>query len=314
MTLRVATYNATMNPNGLKDPQKNSVLEKFATGVNRIGDHLIVHKHTNLIDVDVAIMVGWVHEKSKNASHLNLRRQVIDYQLQRKKYVLVADSNLFLYANTANPLYYLRYSFNGVFPSTGIYCDSAPDYNRWREISRKMNIAEKPWRTTGDHILLCLQRNGGWSMGQYDVQDWALNTIETIRKYSQRPIVIRAHPGDKGANVYLNPANPACRIRQKGVSISAPGRSLIEDLHNAWCVVNHNSSPAIGAAIEGIPVFVTDKPRSQARDIANIDLSMIENPVMPDRTNWLSRLSMFHLNFEDIESGRAWQHMRQWVQ
>jgi hypothetical protein len=79
-------------------------------------------------------------------------------------------------------------------------------------------------------------------------------------------------------------------------------------------VVNHNSSPTIGAAIEGIPVFVSDPERSQARDIANTDLSMIENPIMPDRNNWLARLSMFHWNFEDVESGRAWGHMRKWVQ
>jgi len=48
------------------------------------------------------------------------------------------DSNLFLYANTTNPLHYLRYSFNGVFPTTGIYCDTTIDPCRWQKISQNL--------------------------------------------------------------------------------------------------------------------------------------------------------------------------------
>jgi hypothetical protein len=223
-----------------------------------------------------------------------------------KKHVVAVDSNLFLYANTANPMHYLRYSFNGVFPNTGIYCDDQPDPARWDSISTNLGIALKDYRTQGNHILLCLQRNGGWSMGRFNVADWATQTIATLRLYTDRPIVIRAHPGDKNSNQYIN------NITGKNIQISTSA-SLIDDLRNCWAVVNHNSSPVVAAAIEGYPVFVTDPTRSQCRDIANIDLTQIENPQLPDRQQWVERLAMSHWNFNELQSGQCWRHMHQYV-
>jgi hypothetical protein len=53
-----------------------------------------------------------------------------------------------------NPLHYLRYSFNGVFPNTGMYCDTTIDPSRWQKISKNLNLSLKEYRTSGDHILL----------------------------------------------------------------------------------------------------------------------------------------------------------------
>jgi hypothetical protein len=244
---------------------------------------------------------------------LALRNTVIQEQLRQHKYVVAVDSNLFLYSNTANPMHYLRYSFNGVFPNTGIYCDTIIDPSRWRKISNNLNIHLKDYRTTGEHILLCLQRNGGWSMGSLDVQDWALQTINTIRQYSNRPIVIRAHPGDKASREYLDPRNPKCKIKfSKAVRLSS-NTNLVDDLKNCWAAVNYNSSPVVGAAIEGVPIFVSDLVKSQCAEIANTDLSQIENPKLPDRQSWVERLSMFHWNFDELKSGECWTHMRKFI-
>ena len=81
----------------------------------------------------------------------------------------------------------------------------------------------------------------------------------------------------------------------------------------SWAVVNHNSSPAVGAAIEGYPIFVTDPARSQCREIANTDLSEIETPTLFDRQSWVERISMFHWNFEELKSGECWHHMRRYI-
>ena len=78
-------------------------------------------------------------------------------------------------------------------------------------------------------------------------------------------------------------------------------------------MVNHKSSPTVGAAIEGYPIFVTDPTRSQCAEIANTDLAQIENPNLPDRQTWAERLAMFHWNFAEIESGECWTHMRKYV-
>lgn len=89
--------------------------------------------------------------------------------------------------------------------------------------------------------------------------------------------------------------------------------NLMHDLHQCWAVINHNSSPAVAAAIEGYPVFVTDPERSQCQEIANTDLAQIESPVLPDRLAWVQRLAMSHWKFDELRSGAAWRHIRQFV-
>ena len=62
-----------------------------------------------------------------------------------------------------------------------------------------------------------------------------------------------------------------------------------------------------------IALFITDPERSQCRDIANTDLSQIENPSMPDRTAWLERISQFHWSHEELQLGVCWSHMKKWA-
>ena len=210
-------------------------------------------------------------------------------------------------------MHYLRYSFNGVFPNTGIYCDTEIDPLRWQKISKNLNLSLKDYRTSGEHILLCLQRNGGWSMGPVDIQTWAVETINTIRKYTDRPIIIRPHPGDKTSKNIIQPGNPACKIKfSKAVQLSS-NVNLVDDLKNCWAAVNYNSSPVVGAAIEGVPIFVCDPIKSQSAEIANTDLTQIENPKMPNRQPWVERLSMFHWNFNELKSGECWNHMKKFI-
>jgi len=307
----VAIYHKTV-PNA-KNQEKIDLLKNFSLGVSASGDIVFDNQSYTYQQTDVGVIQGWLGEGIITTPHLQLRNSVITNQIKNKKYVVAVDSNLFLYANTANPLHYLRYSFNGVFPNTGIYCDTAIDTARWKKISRNLNISLKDYRFNGDHILICLQRNGGWSMGKIDLQGWLVNTIETIRKYSSRPIVIRPHPGDKASKELIRPGNPKCKIKfSKAVRLSS-NESLVDDLRNCWAAINYNSSPVVGAAIEGVPIFVMDPARSQCRDIANTDLSQIENPLMPDRQQWVERLSMFHWNFEELKSGECWHHMRSFI-
>jgi hypothetical protein len=308
----VTVYHNSV-PNA-KNLEKINLLKYFSQGARTAGDTVIDNTTYVYNPSDVGVIQGWINIGSKTGRHLDLRNAVINEQIKNKKYAVVADSNLFLYSNTANPLHYLRYSFNGVFPNTGIYCDTSIDPSRWKKISTDLNISLKDYKANGNHILLCLQRNGGWSMKDYDVQEWALATIKEIRKYSDRPIIIRGHPGDKAAKEYLDPRSTKCRLKNlHNVSFSDFNRSLLQDLENAWAVVNHNSSPVVGAAIEGYPIFVTDPIRSQCREIANTDLSKIETPNTPNRQSWVERLSMFHWKFDELKSGECWSHMRKFI-
>jgi hypothetical protein len=307
----VAIYHKTV-PNA-KNQEKIDLLKYFSQGVSISGNTAIDSYDYQHQLTDVGVIQGWLGQGEITTPHLQLRNAVIQEQIKRNKYVVAVDSNLFLYSNTDNPLHYLRYSFNGVFPNTGIYCDTDVDPSRWQKLSKNLKLSLKDYRTTGDHILLCLQRNGGWSMGNVDIQEWAVNTINAIRRFTDRPIVIRLHPGDKTSKNIIQPGNPNCRIKfSKAVRLST-NTNLVDDLRNCWAAVNYNSSPVVGAAIEGIPIFVMDPIKSQCRDIANTDLAQIENPQMPNRQPWVERLAMFHWNFDELKSGECWSHMRKFI-
>lgn len=307
----VAVYHKTV-PNK-KNQEKVDILRFFAAGARSKGDIVLDIGTYDYMMADVAVIQGWVAPGQPITPHGDLRSRIIQKQLERSKFVVAVDSNLFLYANTENPLHYLRYSFNGVFPSTGIYCDTEIDPARWQKISSDLNISLKNYRTNGSHILLCMQRNGGWSMSGKDSQDWANETIAEIRKYSERPIVIRLHPGDKETKRIFKAGPPLCKVKfDYGVTLSH-NENLLDDLKNCWAVVNHNSSPVVGAAIEGYPIFVTDSSNSQCKDIANTRLSQIENPKLPDRQPWVERLSMSHWKFDELKSGECWAHMKRFI-
>jgi hypothetical protein len=310
--MKVTSYLKVV-PNKNTSEEKTGILTKFIQGVQRCGDTGVIHHGVDLIESDVAIIQGWQHERGKNGEHLLLRQRIIDAQLSTNKYVITADSNLFLYANKSNkPHHYLRYSINGIFPNTGIYCDTYVNSYRWQQIQQETGIQLENYKSKGKTIVLCVQRNGGWSMGKIDVQDWIVDTVTKIRKYSDRPIVVRAHPGDKKAADYLTKHNRFKHL--PNVTLSSFGRPLEEDLHKAWAVVNHNSSSIVGPIIQGYHAFLTDPIKSQCAEVAHTDFSMIDTPQEFNRQRWLERISMFHWKFSELEDGSCWRHMRNYCQ
>jgi len=309
--VKVTSYIKVI-PSKNKSEEKINILKKFIQGVNCAGDIGSISESLCVDDCDVAIIQGWQHEHGKTAPHLKLRQHIIDTQLNNKKFVCTADSNLFLYANRTNePHHYLRYSFNGVFPNTGIYFDNIVDPARWQQISQDLNITIKNLKANGKNIILCLQRNGGWSLGKTDIVEWTTKTITDIRQYSDRPIIIRPHPGDKRAYMYIEKIH---KIYQNDSSIFiSQNNSLNYDLQNSWAVVNHNSSSIVGPIIQGHHAFITEPETSQCAEVAHYGFEKIETPELFDRQKWLERISMFHWKFSELEDGSAWRHMRQYV-
>jgi len=302
--ITVVSYLAGI-PSKNKNPSKPEILRRFIQGVNATGDRGILHKESSIIPCDVAVLQGWTHEHGKNSPHLKFRQQVISDP--NKKRLVIVDSNLFNYRQSKQNKNYLRYSFDGVFPTTGFYFDTDPDVERWQQISQDHNIVLQPWRDEGQHILICTQRQGGWSMKGLSVVDWVNQTVKEIKKYSDRPIVVRFHPGDSQAVKYRTEL-------EKKYKISNNVR-LTDDFAGAWATITYNSSPGVASAIEGIPVFVTDPvpQTSQAYPVANTDISQIETPKTFERQDWLNRLCMSHWSFDELSKGTAWAHIRKYI-
>lgn len=306
----VSYYNVVPSKN--KSQEKFDILTKFIQGVKVVGDEGIVHTGYNLLPCDVGLIQGWQHERGKTASHLRLRQSVID--CTHNQFVCTADANLFLFANKSNqPHHYLRYSFNGVFPNTGIYCDDNPNPTRWQQISKDCGIQLGDIKRDGNHILVCAQRDKGWSMGQVNLDQWLLQTCKQLRQHTDRLILVRLHPNDKQSiqrkkqiENYLHTI-PNVRLRPENKPIE-------EDLIKCWAVVNHNSSSIVGPIIHGYRAFITDAQSSQCAEVCNTDLSLIETPNEYDREKWLHRISMFHWKFTELEDGTCWRHMRNYCQ
>ena len=66
-------------------------------------------------------------------------------------------------------------------------------------------------------------------------------------------------------------------------------------------MINWSSNPAVEAVRNGIPVFVG--PSSLAWPVSNHSLDTIENPLMPDRTQWLSDLAHTEWTIQEIAQG-----------
>jgi hypothetical protein len=309
--LVIKSYISSL-PRHINGEEKVNALTFFAEGAARCGDTAATTQSQTYESCDVGAIIGNAFDANPgkvNLAHYKVRKMVMETQAARNRYWLSIDSNVFIYRDKLNPHRYLRYSFNGVFPATGIYCNDAPGNENWDNIRRHYSMDLKPWRSNGNHILITLQRPLGWSMRGQDLMSWLESTFANIRRYSNRPIVIRWHPGD-----WKNYPKYASILTKYNATVSPQERHITEDLVNCWALVCHNSTPSAVAPIEGIPAFITDSPGySQGGDIANTDFSLLESPLMPDREQWIRKLAQCHWSFEDLRSGRCWAHMRNYV-
>lgn len=309
--LVIKSYLSSL-PKHINGEEKINALTFFAEGAARYGDHAVTTQSQAYEACDIGAIIGNAFDANPgkvNLPHYKVRKMVMETQAARNRYWLSIDSNVFIYKDKLNPHRYLRYSFNGVFPATGIYCNNTPGNENWDNIRRDYNMDLKPWRSNGSHILITLQRPMGWSMRGQNLMAWLENTFANIRRYSDRPIIIRWHPGD-----WKNYPKYDAVLKKYRVTISPQERHITQDLVNCWALVCHNSTPSAVAPIEGVPAFITDDPSySQGGDIANTDFSRLENPLLPDREQWIKKLAQCHWSFEDLRSGRCWAHMRQWV-
>lgn len=99
--------------------------------------------------------------------------------------------------------------------------------DRWRALG----VDLKPWRTTGEHVLVCPNRSFG-TPGRVMPPTWAADVSARLKKLTNREIRIRPHPGNRPAE-----------------------KPLADDLSGAWVCVIWSSSAGVHALVAGIPVI-----------------------------------------------------------
>jgi len=166
-----------------------------------------------------------------------------------------------------------------------------------------LRIATQPWTNSGLNIVIAAQRSDSeqWA-GQPPTVAWLTETANKIRQYTDRPIVVRPHPRQRIGNI------PGCVIEMpQPVQGTYDNFDYERCLSTAWAVVNHNSGPGSQAVLNGVPAFVDAS--SLAADVGNLDLSSIEQPMRPDRSQWLEKLAHTEWYVEEIASGIPLQRL-----
>lgn len=160
---------------------------------------------------------------------------------------------------------------------------------RWPEPQHdrlsKLNIEFAPWRTEGNHILICGARGIG-PPGIAQPAGWELLTAQRLKKLTKRPIRIRPHPGN-----------------------NAPKIPLADDLKDCWAVVTWASNCATEALIAGIPVHYCG-PFIATAGAATPGIESIEDPPTVDRLETFQRLAWMQWSVDEIQSGEPFERLR----
>ena len=146
--------------------------------------------------------------------------------------------------------------------------------------------------TSGRHILLCPPSQKALSYWDVDLQEWLESTGATIKKHTDRPIVIREK-----------------QSRHTRVNVDTIEMALAKDVH---CLVTYNSIAAVESLIFGKPVF-TMGPNAAA-PLANTDLGKIERPMMPsydEIRNLCCNLAYNQFTPKEMQSGLAWRILQE---
>ncbi|MDC0002506.1 hypothetical protein OAE10_00675 [bacterium] len=170
-----------------------------------------------------------------------------------------------------------------------------------------LGLVCKPWRSDGDFILVCGQHDKSLQWQNMPrMSNWFLETYDEIRKHTDRPIVFRPHPRCRLEHIERGLKNVH---RQEPRHVNGTYDSFDMGFDDIHCTISYSSNPGIHSVIEGVPAFVST--HSLAYDVANdIDfLHDIENPLMPDRQQWLNDYAWTEFTVEEISQGIPLKHL-----
>ena len=171
--------------------------------------------------------------------------------------------------------------------------------NNTSERANKLELELKSWRHDGEYILICGQHEQSLQWKNMPrMSTWVMETIDTIQKHTDRPIIFRPHPRCRLPHIETEFNNVK---RQDPQYVNGTYDDFDMNFKNIYATVNWSSNPAIHSVIEGIPAFTG--PSSLAYDVAMQDFSQIDNPLYCDRRQWLNDYAYTEWTVEEISQG-----------
>ena len=158
-----------------------------------------------------------------------------------------------------------------------------PD-DRFRHFNKKF----QPWKKDGRKILIAKPDDKPMRFYDYDLDLWLKNTIETIKKFTDRPVEVRDRAAKRADRIFHSTLQEA----------------LDDDV---FALVTFNSNAATESIFHGIPVF-TLAPANAAAPMGLQDLSLIETPKYPSTDElyqWACHLSYGQFHISELKNGKA---------
>jgi len=153
-----------------------------------------------------------------------------------------------------------------------------PD-DRWSKLEYTIES-----RKTGNHILLVTPSEKPCKFYGIDRNAWVRETVAEIKKYTERPIIIR----DKVS-------------RQQRIT-----NTIFDDLKDCHALVTYQSIAAVESVLYGVPAF-TLAPTA-ADPVCDKNLSLIEQPTVQDMDKihkWAHHLAYGQFHVDEMKSGLA---------
>ena len=253
------------------------VFDAFEQGLRRLG-HTVVNDGE---DVAVIWSVLWNGRMAPN------RAVYEDCKRNKKPIIIIEVGNLF--RNTT-----WRICLNHIHGLGEFANDTDLDKSRPEKLGINVNPTNLDRKK---EILIATQHNKSlqWE-GMPTMADWTLNIIDKIRKHTDMAISIRPHPRSP---------MPGIEHEFKNVHRQTPKKltGTYDDFdidYNYHCVINHNSGPTIHAALAGTPVICHES--SLAFPVSDT-IENILSPTLPDRNDWIVRLSHTEWTVKEIGLG-----------
>ena len=209
------------------------------------------------------------------------KRKLINACIENRHTFYYMDSGYFgNYKCTVNPSgwkWYHRIVKNAVQHSNII--DRPSD--RWEALKQPIPRIQ----SSGKNILLVTPSEKPCKFYGINLEQWKKETIQEIKKHTDRPIV----------------------IREKTDRPSRVNRPIFEDFKDTWCTVTYNSIAATESVLSGIPSF-TLAPNA-ADPVCDKDLSLIETPTKFDQDliyKWACHLAYGQFHIDEMKSGKAY--------
>lgn len=177
--------------------------------------------------------------------------------------------------------YFLPGHYEGYYRVTknGQMADGTGNYpsDRWDFL----NIQMKPWRTAGEHIVVCPISRFVAAYEGIDETTWTNQMVADLKKFTDRPIIIKPKDSDQLLSVTIQ---------------------------GAHALVCYNSMAALNSILDGIPAFAIDNPA--IGPVSLDDISQIEEPKICDREQWAYNLAYSQWTLDEFRNGTCWRMVK----